>query len=1098
MSSTPPEWIPADTREHATMVGERHVRVNAQSLGSIVHFGDVPAGWIIEIGRPGDAIPQTLAVNSVGTGLRWHLDSPGPHRIQLSPEMRRVELGRPKPYRGRRKAHLGIEAGSHRLYFESGQYQVQAVHSEDRPRPNPPSFEAYVSPTSGADQLVLHGNAVVRKLAGEGDVTVKCPVRAVRIDLQGHLEIDGPLMGSTVAVEGDLRAGRLEAQEVSGHSIVLGSDEPSGPPAVSKVRVLRAENLTVTGTVAGNKDHPVDLHVSQSATLGGARHVVFHGQAIEEDSRTDEVVADQDSDQSLPTFEIKGECSDLRSVGWFGDCALEEVTGPVSILRVHRLTAGRVSGTRVSLTAREEVKAKEVSASGELSAPLLWIERQAVAEGGELVLTASREVRIGHTARRLTLRCCDDSGEATVTIGDAGWPSVSFAKPAVSRQEVTRSSAQFRQARRGAPKHDPVEGCVILSSGDIRIQTGLLSSIIRTKGGLEVTGPVDLTSLSPTDVRIASDVSETDDWIAEAHEKPFEADRIWIDDELRLSSEQTVNFGSSFSCATIQGGRIRSKAAESLIAVDSTQHARLKAATIGVTAEVASTTLQSWGLVHLQGTVDENSRVAISGDGEFKGVVEAKIRWTAELGRVFRALERLRSLRIQAGNQPKQHVEGEERPRLSGGPDFKVDRLSVGRSTRLAVELDRTGSGAKRGQNETRALCESFHLSEAAEVDFEAGMIDLGAVELAGNARLTQLASSKTLLSLSLCSVAGSHLVRIASKGTVRIVRGAEEQLSLFEERGETPSLWIEQGRCEVLAPLDEVGFGDPETMESTVERARDVVPTLVVDGAGRIGQLAGWFHLAGLEGRIQGADRDPDPKLGKLYKKLPRPGKLLKSSLEKVSEDHRSGHLVGIDVSTLPFEDISSMRRVHWFEPDGATLKKYATRRLDEARARDRAQKLRSLAEVAQATAAPGASRAAVMWAAARAHHAVVHTWPEWLARWVLWLVGYGWRPRPSLLTLAAWTLLLTGGLIAFDSKPDCAAPPSDFIQGPYGFGQQLVRVLSLPAGLLRLDPGGATTYAPVGCSTGWHLVAFGITGFFLGSTLLAIRNYLRTPVDR
>ena len=72
-----------------------------------------------------------------------------------------------------------------------------------------------------------------------------------------------------------------------------------------------------------------------------------------------------------------------------------------------------------------------------------------------------------------------------------------------------------------------------------------------------------------------------------------------------------------------------------------------------------------------------------------------------------------------------------------------------------------------------------------------------------------------------------------------------------------------------------------------------------------------------------------------------------------------------------------------------------------------------------------------------------------------------------------------------------------AQFLPAPYGFWDQVIRMITIPAGLLRLDVGGATTYAPIFCLASVHLGVLLVTGLLLAYFIVGLKNYLRTPLD-
>jgi hypothetical protein len=312
--------------------------------------------------------------------------------------------------------------------------------------------------------------------------------------------------------------------------------------------------------------------------------------------------------------------------------------------------------------------------------------------------------------------------------------------------------------------------------------------------------------------------------------------------------------------------------------------------------------------------------------------------------------------------------------------------------------------------------------------------------------------------------------------------------------------------------PIVELAGGSKIAVATALE---DVVCTpassyepseLSIEALGRIASLAGAFNLAQLRGRISSSDR----RRGWLSRarNSNEPAQLVRVTAPQGGQDAATGsaaypdleggQLIGVDVTRVSYADIQALSHLHVFDPHGRTLTSHAKDRDPPTGKHERAQRLKLLADAVSTRAASGNTRSAVMWASARAHHAVVTNLLESAARWAHWALGYGHRPLPALLTYLAWLVGMSTVLTLVDAEPTCAPPAADtnsFTESPYSFWQQVARVLLLPAGLLRLELGGATTYAPIGCSAGWHTVVFAVTGVLLVYLVLALRNFLRTP---
>lgn len=286
-------------------------------------------------------------------------------------------------------------------------------------------------------------------------------------------------------------------------------------------------------------------------------------------------------------------------------------------------------------------------------------------------------------------------------------------------------------------------------------------------------------------------------------------------------------------------------------------------------------------------------------------------------------------------------------------------------------------------------------------------------------------------------------------------------------------------------------------------------IPVLAVEPGAAITDLHGPFRLARLNGRIIAHDRsifrDRIPKWGWLTRlratqsrgdtrrdhQARQQAKLLgfatlytdvNADPDKDTVDLQGGHLAGVDVTELKYREIEHLDQLHVFDPDPTSLIHQAspetTDQDDAGERNERAQRLKRISEIVSARATSGATRSAALWAAARSQHASIRrrNRVERLARSAHRGVGYGYRPAPALFTYAIFTLALTAALDVFDSDPQCS--DADIRKGPYSLSDQFARVLLPPVSLLRLELGGAKPYAPIGCSPGWHALAFASSG--------------------
>lgn len=307
----------------------------------------------------------------------------------------------------------------------------------------------------------------------------------------------------------------------------------------------------------------------------------------------------------------------------------------------------------------------------------------------------------------------------------------------------------------------------------------------------------------------------------------------------------------------------------------------------------------------------------------------------------------------------------------------------------------------------------------------------------------------------------------------------------------ELPLLHLRRGRISVDGtwPRVHTGDGAPYDLGSALQHR----PLLTLPASGFIDGLSGEFGLLTSRGRMIGnRPRRWDPRRRRRHDVA---AALLDLRQFGAEGGELRGTMVDVDVTGLRFEELDRLKSLDVFSPLARPLRRLATGgELAGPQKHDAAQRLATIAKMTEGRSVSGATRSSAMWATARSHHRAAFPRPEWFFRWVHWLVGYSQRPLRPLAALGAVMLGVWIGLERWEVGA-CSGKEAAEIS-TYGPVDQLLRILTVPLRLFRLI-GDDVDYVQIGCHPGWQLGTSVVVALLLIFFLVALRNYLRGPVD-
>ena len=980
------------------------------------------------------------------------------------------------------------------------------------------------------------------------------PAVVENVNLTGDLSVQGIVGGDTAHVTGSLDCHKLCAAEVAALRLVVdpGSARLAAQmlDAVNDVRRLDADMVEVKGRIQGQSGTPTQVSVAQQFSARQVDHVEVAAR---------NPAADDNSGDEGFTVEVEQQAADLRVRGRCTSMLLGSVTGLLDTEVAGEVEiTGKVSGGELHLKAVTVNVGGDLAGQGTVSADTVAIDGEVHGEDG-LVISARSTIHLSGTPSGACL-ISDGDGDDSIQLGlPLGKRShqLALTKPSTggvvfqledkAPESVVpvrhKDGDDFASRAPGNLAEQRVAGCVLLSDGGIRIFQGVSGSLIAAAGTVQVGSVLSTRS---------ADLEALRNLVPEEHQRRLlavtdahlSAATLHCVNTVELGQHHTVRVTDEISAPAIRGeereeaGEEGEKTASVQVSGDggyavfgTCSDVRIEASHIAIAKDVDRSSLDAKDALRLSGSADEMSSLVSQGNVLIDQRLSPDLTWEPKPHASCWLLGGAQKVVVEGPS-------GKERPQLLVDPQASagdqhpvVGDLKVRGMLALAqIPTEDRGSSNSQSKAAPRVIGNVTFVSNG-NLDVRISDQDIGTVHLAGPGTLGQgEAAGKKPGSTTPCKKLTFRLAG-QDESAHRLTLSVRHQDSRFRllpaeqeredgRRTATSPIDLRSGELHVETVVPDLGCPPLPAGESGAGPG----PVLSVAMGGAVESVAGEFRLARNNGRIVGADglgyverwfrsrwkqlrgteESPD---GPQNPPVPQPARILKVVASKdgeVADRLAGGRLEGVDLSLLEAESIPRLAHLHVLDPDGPSLMAHAAGHevgddedADGAAAkRDRAQRMLLVAEAVAKKASSGSSRSAVMWSAARAHHRAARRRLERGVRWLPAAVGYGQRPGPALLALGLWTTVVAGILLALDPEPNCPNGDS-FADPPYGYWQQFQRVLFAPAGLLRLEVGGALPYAPVGCEVGWHLLVFAGTAFLLASAAVSIRNFLRSPAD-
>ena len=816
-----------------------------------------------------------------------------------------------------------------------------------------------------------------------------------------------------------------------------------------------------------------------------------------------------------PDVTVKRLAKGCNFSGSLGTVKLAKVTDSLTASGIKSLVVDADCSGQLDVTAKS-VRTGSVVGNGEIRSDDFHSGGEVTARDGALRVVAKTALVVEGAAHGATLFCRDPDSELVLSRG-GDKRRMHVNEPEVTARDVKNILTRIGQSAQKI-KSVPVRNCTIDASGAASLFDSVMASQLRAGGRAVIAGDLDLRGgdAEDSDAEAQSVGGSPEAFVSEA--PTCTAGELIVNGTVTQGSEQRIEVDTGFSADTLVGGAVIVNDLQAgYFVAKCTESAKVAAGRLGVVEPPTTCELRAHTLMNLVNGASPGNQLRLHGDGAFGAQVESELVWEPTGSSVCDLRNGAHNISVESSAADPHQV-----PELRVGHGGILGKLGL--KGRLLLTVGAEGGAESGGRHKVRLaspLWEEVVLNTDAHLAVAAEDANLGPLHLDADATISRTADSEGTVAVQLARQPAPRFeLSLNPKQGIRIEASPTDTRVIDGSDCGPPRVGITGGITEIATQLVEV----------VCRRDGQAAPTLQVPANGGVSRLSGEFRLALLRGRITGvpsheqAGRNPDTgrmhslkskiarywwrvsggrTKGRLTGRAPDPSSRILAVVDPPAADSgrtaplAGGQLIGVDVTRLEFPDLPALEHLHVFDPDGDALMDHAS--AESLNRPERAQRLKMLAEIVSQKANSGATRSAVLWAAARAHHTAVDRGHriERAARRVHRCLGYGYRPWPPAITYVATLLGLSTLLTLTEPELTCAEPDPDssFIEAPYHYGQQVLRVLLLPVTLLRLEIGGAATYAPIGCHAAWHTLAFAVTGTLLVFLVLAVRNYLRAP---
>jgi hypothetical protein len=723
----------------------------------------------------------------------------------------------------------------------------------------------------------------------------------------------------------------------------------------------------------------------------------------------------------------------------------------------------------------DSINADSMRCSGRIVTSAIAVNGSILGEG-ELYIRAKISVSVKRSIGSVLVECDGEDDGQGIRIGEVEY--ITLSDEAIGSIEEAPVNLRIASSRSSAIA--VVENCVLRTkrlqvSGDIRASRLTVTKTLVVTRGMDfrninypqLDGLVTLsdTPLEPSDM----------DTVGEIEEARIGADLI-------LESGQKFVVGNRLDVNGIENGSIR--AVRGKVIARKISGSDVTSAWIGV-GSIDNSLVSVSEMLRVVNPTD-SCEFTVLGSAIFASSISGKVFWRASVGSYMIAMEGLDEINVVS---PWLHDR-------SGFPKLELNGHGIGDLTldgSLRIEPEVTSVRLAAKQTSRMTSIGRCRLAEESLLSCGPGAFRFLDAAINGYVSIEHTPDDKSSISLCVSSSESGSAIGVFRANRVRIS-------ALSKASSSTVPIYVEVACREVLVscPISLLSVRPTQMLAET--------PIISVGRDGVVEQIFGEFILGECQGFVSHGSSRSDTYSEARRWFPPRPAKILGlaridgTKLTDVAEQEKlltGGEIAGIDVTEIPFSEIAELASLEVFDPDVKTLREVA-RQSSGPKRRRKAEWLKGMATIVSGKATSGSTRSAALWASARAHHKASDS-TEWAFRFVLRMIGYGYKIWPAFLSYVLW--ILFGGLILslFDSQPTCAQDPkTGYIGGDYNFFEQIARMILIPRDILRVSSGPGMTYAPVFCNPMAQLVATIVTSFILVGLVLAIRNFLKTPSDK